>query len=151
MTVGQNDLPEPQFTDGSGLAGVRAWALDATGRAEALLLPDPSGPPRPRIDDPVAHDRLIGELGELEGLLEADEPIRTLLAARLGGLLAVRHNRGGTEPADRPRALRLLREARSGGTPLTGWEAHRTTVYLATLLFPVPPRSVPGARWTSPP
>ncbi|MFB7470725.1 CHAT domain-containing protein [Kitasatospora sp. NPDC056184] len=132
------------MTDGGGLSGVRAWALDATGRAEALLLPDPAGPPRPRIDDPVAHDRVIGELTELEGLLGEDEPIRAVLAARLGGLLAVRHLRRGEEPADSPRAQRLLREARACEVPLTGWEAQRAALYLATLLVPRPDGGAEG-------
>ncbi|MFE6867279.1 CHAT domain-containing protein [Kitasatospora sp. NPDC057692] len=146
MTLGQNDLPEPELTEGGGLSGVRAWALDATGRAEALLLPDPAGPPRLRLDDPAAHDRMIGELAELEGLLGADEPIRPLLAARLGGLLAVRHLNRGEEPADRPRAQRLLREARACEVSLTGWEAHRTALYLATLLFPQPAPAPVGGQ-----
>ncbi|MEE1822075.1 CHAT domain-containing protein [Streptomyces sp. BE20] len=126
------------MTSTGGLAGVRSWALDATGRAEALLLPDPSGPPRLRLDDPVAHDRLIDELDRLEGLLAPDEPAGPVLAARLGGLLAQRHLRGGGAPADRPHALRLLREARAHQVPLTGWEAHRAALYLVMLVIPHP-------------
>ncbi|MEV7215787.1 CHAT domain-containing protein [Kitasatospora cineracea] len=123
---------------------MRLWALAAIGRAESLLLPDPAGPPRPVAGDPAERNRVIDELAQLERLLGPGEEQRALLAARLGGLLAFRlFNRRG-EPADRERAVGLLREARSTIPGLSGWDAKRTALLLLLLLLPLPEVSTGG-------
>ncbi|AUG76296.1 CHAT domain-containing protein [Kitasatospora sp. MMS16-BH015] len=136
-----------------GLAGVRLWAAAVLERAEPLLPADASAPPRAQLNDPAARDAMIAELAELEALLPTGEPLRPLLAARLGGLLGWRHlERNGAGAGgwgsgdhlgpDRERAIVLLREARSarpalsGGKALSGWEAQRAGLALAVLLVP---------------
>ncbi|WP_404868318.1 CHAT domain-containing protein [Kitasatospora griseola] len=147
MTDSQLPFQEGSSGGEGGLTGVRMWAAAASGRAESLLLPDPAGPPRPVVGDPAVRDRAIDELAQLERLLGAGEKQRAVLAARLGGLLALRLlNRQG-EAADRERAVGLLREARSAVPGLSGWEAKRAALMLVLLLLPLPevPTSDPPA------
>ncbi|MFF7633637.1 CHAT domain-containing protein [Kitasatospora sp. NPDC008050] len=137
-------------SEDGGVQGVRAWARDAVARAESLLLADPAGPPRPQLGDPAVQDRVIMELVDLEGLLGPDEPMRALLVARLGGLLATRYLTRGGAVADRARGLRLLREARAGGAAVDGWEAQRAALSLVMLLSRTPIRQADGAEHSNP-
>ncbi|MFF7637047.1 CHAT domain-containing protein [Kitasatospora sp. NPDC008050] len=126
------------MTDDGGLRGVRAWAEAALGRAELVLLPDPNGPFRLQLSNPAAEDELIAELNDLVRLLERDEVLWPVLAARLGGLLAIRQQQRPGTPGDRSRALHLLRAARADGAGLSRWDRQRAALYLYTLLIPLP-------------
>ncbi|GAB2719716.1 CHAT domain-containing protein [Kitasatospora kifunensis] len=145
MTESQNLSSEDHFNADGGIDGVRLWAASAAERAELLLLPDPAAPPRPAPAEAGSRDQLIGELTQLEGLLGATEALRPVLAARLGGLLGGRYLHQG-ESADRERAIRLLREARSGTPALSRWEAQRAALMLALLLMPLPQSPAGGRR-----
>ncbi|MBO1416198.1 CHAT domain-containing protein [Streptomyces sp. FH025] len=138
MTEGQSPYPEDHFSGGGGFEGVRLWADAAAGRAELLLPPDPTGPPRIMLDDQDLRDRAIDELDRIEGLLGEGDERRPVLAARLGALLGWRHLQRESEPADRERAIRLLREARSAVPALPAWEMRRAGLALVMLLLPFP-------------
>ncbi|GAA2429853.1 hypothetical protein GCM10010433_32720 [Streptomyces pulveraceus] len=132
-----------------GTRGLRAWARDAAGRAD-LLLPFHRVPPRaPRgvVVDQAFHDHTLGELTELERLLEPDGQQRNAVAARLGVLLALRHANGG--PAeDRDRALAHLRRVRAANPRAPRWE--RQCAALGLLLLMAPPPRLGGGVGLSP-
>ncbi|WP_329461482.1 CHAT domain-containing protein [Streptomyces sp. NBC_01431] len=102
------------------------------------MLPDPSQPFRLQLSDQATEDQLIAELEQLVGLLDQDEALWPVLAARLGGLLAIRQQQRPGTAGDRSRAMQLLRAARASGTGLARWDRQRAALYLFTLLIPLP-------------
>ncbi len=100
--------------------------------AAGLLLPakwfgDSASEPG-QAPDPAAEKRAFDELvavdAELTTVVPPDDPLQTLVRARLGELYAMRHLRRRTAEAgdgdsdrDRDRALELLRAARAGDLP----------------------------------
>src|SRR6478609_5566325 len=142
MTSDQEPSGEGRFAgsgSGSGGAeGVRAWAGELLRKAESGLLPDPAGPPRLPPAPLAPEDPLIGELDQLIGLLDEEDPLRVIVQARLGGLLAVRYRHLPGRPGDRTRATALLRSVRARRSRLPSWEGQRAALYLFTLLLPAP-------------
>lgn len=132
-----------------GTRGLRAWARDAAGRAD-LLLPFHRVPPRaPRgvVVDQAFLDRTLGELTELERLLDPNGQRRNAVAARLGVLLALRHANGGLAE-DRDRALVHLRRVRAAEPRAPRWE--RQCAALGLLLLMAPPPRLGGGVGLSP-
>ncbi|MFJ1889739.1 CHAT domain-containing protein [Streptomyces sp. NPDC088170] len=132
-----------------GARGLRAWARDAAGRAD-LLLPFHRVPPRAArgvVVDQAFFDRTLGELTELERLLDPDGQQRNAVAARLGVLLALRHANGGLAE-DRDRALAHLRRVRAAVPQAPRWE--RQCAALGLLLLMAPPPQLGGGVGLSP-
>ncbi|MEW1547474.1 CHAT domain-containing protein [Streptomyces tsukubensis] len=97
--------------ESGGVLAVRAWAVEAVGRARALL---------PEVGLVAtatrAHDASVAELDELSRLLDQAPELRSSVTLWLAGVLTLRHAAGGGAPEDRKRAHGLLREVRDPAT-----------------------------------
>ncbi|MFF6974286.1 MULTISPECIES: CHAT domain-containing protein [Streptomyces] len=97
--------------ESGGVLAVRAWAVEAVGRARALL------PEAGLVATATrAHDASVAELDELSRLLDQAPELRSSVTLWLAGALTLRHAAGGGTPEDRKRAHGLLREVRDPAT-----------------------------------
>ncbi|MER6996707.1 CHAT domain-containing protein [Streptomyces sp. NPDC000410] len=125
--------------ESGGLAGLRAWAADATVRAERLLPVEGALPPTRH-----EYDRSVDELTQLEQLLTHDAALRSSVSVRLGVVLTLRYLLGGGTPEDRERARDLFRRARDPqtGAATSVVDAQWATVLLLKTALPV--HELPG-------
>lgn len=133
-------MTDAETADSGGVRALRAWAMAAMKRALRLHPPGSPGA------DPDLYDASIAELEELTRLLEHDAELRATVAVQLGSVLTIRHLAKGGVPADRERALLLLREARdpttATGAATDADDRRWAALSLLSLVLPLPQKGV---------
>ncbi|WP_327174543.1 CHAT domain-containing protein [Streptomyces sp. NBC_01335] len=133
--------------DSGGVQGLRAWAMDATGRAARLI-------GRNDENQTVTAEEFEGSVAELlrlRTLLDHDRLLLGKVTLVLGSLLAVRHASGRGTADDRERARLLLEEVRDPARPAGERMADDDRQWAAMFLLMVSPHVQPGATAPSPP
>ncbi|MER6348638.1 CHAT domain-containing protein [Streptomyces sp. NPDC001595] len=131
--------------ESGGVRGLRAWAAEATARADEVV--------RRVSQEPLTaedFDGPVAELRRLRGLLDHDVATLGRVTLSLGALLAMRHVSGQGEPGDRAEAGRLLEEVRDPTAPAGTAVTEEGRRWAALFLLTLTGHAVPGARGSAP-